>query len=501
MSVRLESPYLNSGGLWLKGNLHTHTSRSDGSASPQSMVMVYAAQDYDFLALSDHDMPPLTDGLDACGLVLLPAVEVSAGCPHVLDVGARRVVAPTGGQQALLDEINATSGFPVLCHPDWEENFNHYPWEQLAALTGYKGIEIFNGLCLDQAGSHLAVAKWDRLLALGRTVWGFANDDAHTLDETGRGWNVVQAHERTPEAILAALRAGRFYASSGVNIERIVCDGARLYVRAPNAQRIELFSRHGKRVHHVTGPELTIDATLFPGPFVRIECHGAGGVAAWSQPIAVRGGRWDALQARLPELAGRGRSSLRARRTERPPALSGRVDDPLWNEAEAFDTFITMEDGTPAPVRTEARALLCGETLFFAFRCEEPEPAALGKAGPGSLWGNDSIEIFLVPQGSGENCYHLLITVLGTTFAGCRRSGAGHPPQIEGRAVIADEGAWHGWTAEVAVPLAGLGLPLAPGTRWGFHLCRNRFPQRGTYMWSWVGASNHNVPLYGALEL
>lgn len=289
MAVRLESPYLNADGAWLRGNLHAHTRRSDGSASPQSMVMVYAAHGYDFLALSDHDEPPLTAGLDACGLVLLPAVELSAGCQHVLDVGARRVVAPPcGGQQALLDEINATSGFPVLCHPNWEEAFNHYPWEQLAELTGYLGIEIFNGLCLDQPGSHLAVDKWDRLLSLGRTVWGFASDDAHTPDEVGRGWNMVQALARTPEAILEALRAGRFYASSGVTIAQIACNGARLHVRAPNAQRIELFSRHGRRVHVAAGPELTFDAARFAGPFVRIECHGEGGAAAWSQPIAVR---------------------------------------------------------------------------------------------------------------------------------------------------------------------------------------------------------------------
>jgi hypothetical protein len=110
-------------------------------------------------------------------------------------------------------------------------------------------------------------------------------------DETGCGWNMVQAGERTPEALLAALRRGSFYASSGVTIERIACEGSTLFVRAPDAQQIALIGRHGRRVHHAHAPELKFDAKDFGGPYLRIECYGAGGAMAWSQPIHVRGGR------------------------------------------------------------------------------------------------------------------------------------------------------------------------------------------------------------------
>lgn len=298
MPVHLESPYDNAGGRWLRGNLHTHTKRSDGAASPQSMVMVYAARGYDFLALSDHDQEPLAaDAVDSCGLILLPAVEISAGCPHVLDIGAKKLPTPAKRLQTLLDEIDASGGLAILCHPNWEEHFNHYPWELLLTLTNYTGIEIFNGLCLDHPGSHLALDKWDRLLGAGRRVLGFANDDAHSPDETARGWNMVQAAARTPEAILDALRRGSLYASSGVTIERIVCEGSSLFVRAPGVQQIALIGRHGRRVQHVHGPELKFDAKDFGGPYLRFECYGAGSATAWSQPIYVRGGRWDELQA------------------------------------------------------------------------------------------------------------------------------------------------------------------------------------------------------------
>lgn len=288
MSVHLESPYDQAGDLWLRGNLHTHTKRSDGSISPQSMVMVYAAQGYDFLALSDHDQPPVAmDAMDDCGLLLLPAVEITVEDRHVLNIGAKGLLPTKKGFQTLLDEIQVAGGLSVLCHPSWEEQFNHYPWEQLTTLKNYAGIEIYNGLCLDHPGSHLAVDKWDRLLSLGRRVLGFANDDAHTPDDIARGWNMALVGKRTPDALLAALRRGSFYASSGVTIERIICEDNKLIVCSQDAQQIAVFGRHGMRICQVVGPELRLDATNFTGPYLRVECYGAGGAMAWTQPIYV----------------------------------------------------------------------------------------------------------------------------------------------------------------------------------------------------------------------
>ncbi|MFZ4395405.1 MAG: CehA/McbA family metallohydrolase [Kiritimatiellia bacterium] len=288
MSVHLESPYEQAGELWLRGNLHTHTKRSDGSVSPQAMVMVYAAHGYDFLAVSDHDQPPVAEkAVDDCGMILLPAVEVTADDRHVLNIGAKELLPAKKGLQPLLDEILTGGGFSVLCHPSWGENFSHYSWEQLATLKNYAGIEIYNGLSIDHPGSHLAVDKWDRLLSLGRRVLGFANDDAHTPEDVARGWIMALVVERTPAALLAALRRGSFYASSGLTIERIICEGQKLIVNAPDAQALAVFGRHGTRICQVPGPELRLDATHFAGPYLRVECYGASGAMAWTQPIYV----------------------------------------------------------------------------------------------------------------------------------------------------------------------------------------------------------------------
>ena len=42
------------GYVWLKGNLHSHTTNSDGKPSPQERLDGYVDQGYDYLCLSDH---------------------------------------------------------------------------------------------------------------------------------------------------------------------------------------------------------------------------------------------------------------------------------------------------------------------------------------------------------------------------------------------------------------------------------------------------------------
>src|SRR5205807_10474486 len=40
---------------WLRGNLHAHTTYSDGVKTPQELLTEYEALGYDFLAITDHE--------------------------------------------------------------------------------------------------------------------------------------------------------------------------------------------------------------------------------------------------------------------------------------------------------------------------------------------------------------------------------------------------------------------------------------------------------------
>ncbi len=285
MHDKRQNPYNDlCGGRWLRGNLHNHPRPLD---NPSSICTRYAQFGYGFLALTEHDRT-WTHGeiaeWDRCGMVLLPGNEVSKNGCHILHVGANCHVEPLEDRQTVIDQINADGGFAVLNHPNGGVRHSHNPIEQLEALQGYLGIEIYNAGGIKGKGSPLATDKWDMLLTAGRRVWGFASDDYHRPADAGRAWIVGYARDRTVDGVMEMLRAGRFYCSTGVTIDEIEVDGHYIRVRATNAGRIAAWREGSAGVAVTDGSSLEVhvpDTALY----VRFECYGDAGRSAWTQPI------------------------------------------------------------------------------------------------------------------------------------------------------------------------------------------------------------------------
>jgi hypothetical protein len=159
--------------------------------------------------------------------------------------------------------------------------------EQLRDFSGYSGVEVNNGSIVDDPGSPVASDKWDRLLSAGRRVWGLATDDMHFAPQVGRGWCAVRAAERTPEAVLAALRSGNFYASCGAGIAEISLSGTELRAVSPDAEAIAVIGKNGSRLAWAEKRELVWSAAEYAGPYLRVECTGRAGARAWSQPFFI----------------------------------------------------------------------------------------------------------------------------------------------------------------------------------------------------------------------
>lgn len=281
----LESPYRSSL-PWYRGNLHAHTTRSDGRREPQVVIDDYAARGYDFLMISDHDMLTAPSEFDDRGMVLIPGNEVTARGPHLLHVNASERLEPQD-RQRVIDAIHADpAAFAVMAHPNWHPDFNHLPQISLEALQGYVGIEIYNGVIERLAGSSYATDRWDMLLGQGRRVWGFANDDSHLDGDVELGWNVVQADERGVEGIVAALRRGSFYASTGVSLDSIEVDGDTIRIEAGEDVRFAVYREFQKRISTSIGTTLEFTAPSDDKlKYVRVEAHGARGRVAWTQPF------------------------------------------------------------------------------------------------------------------------------------------------------------------------------------------------------------------------
>ena len=287
--AELEHPYTQlQGGQWLKGNLHTHTTNSDGQRPHQEVIDDYARRRYGFLMISDHDLHTSERdyrAFDARGLILIPGNEISAQGPHMLHVGATDLVPPHADRQQVIDEIAGKGGFAVFNHPNWFADFNHCSQEVLERCQGYVGLEIYNGVICRLEGSPYATNRWDMLLTKGRRLWGFANDDSHTATgDVELGWNVAYVKEQSVRGVVEALRQGRFYASTGVVISRIEVEGRRILIETENAARIVALGHGAKRFAQVDAARIEVEVPA-EVRYARFECWGTGEAFAWTQPF------------------------------------------------------------------------------------------------------------------------------------------------------------------------------------------------------------------------
>ncbi|MCL2647510.1 MAG: CehA/McbA family metallohydrolase [Phycisphaerales bacterium] len=524
MPVTLQNPYVrrpNTSYRWLKGNLHAHSTRSDGTRSPQKVLDLYAALGHDFAALSDHDILSDYTGLNPHHMILLPGSnEVSSFGNHLLQIGSTAIAHPHENRQRVIDDILATGGLAIINHPNWEAHWNHCPYELLQKLLGYHGLEIFNGVCLDLEGSAYAIDKWERLLSEGRIVWGFANDDSHRDNQEGRGWNVAQVptHEsQNPAAILAALKSGNFYASTGVTIDAIEVIGSTLHITAKDAQEIELYGDHAVRLAVSKSNEITFDAANANATYLRAQLYGQGSAMAWTQPFVIKGGIAEGRRLMEEKYANfdAPRPTLIAHRVSSIPALSSAELETLWQKATESLVAFNHRDGSPPPVKTAIRALVSDQHLAFRIDCEEPlmhKMRVKTPPGPGNgaMWTEDSIELFLDTEASRKRYFKMLINT----------NGAFHVTDLQGwsRNLKAQTIFAHtptSWSIQLLLDLPPLlpNQPIPPGpppgTRFGFHLSRTRLAEADpnkkhdgqVFMWAWVGSSNHAPSRYGWLQL
>jgi hypothetical protein len=282
--------------VWLKGNIHTHTSQSDGDSTPVEMAAWYRDHGYDFLAITDHDKITRVDAPE--GLILVAGEEVTDRLPgkplHVNALGLERLVTVQGGKtpvevmQRNIDAVRAAGGVPLVNHPNFGWALSA---DELLQLRNFALLEIASGHpYVNAQGPPPAEAMWDRLLGDGRRVYGVAVDDSHHLKRPwdvdvalpGKAWVVVRA-ERDAKSIVAALERGDFYASTGVELEEV--SGTRVKVKEKNKARYRiLFIGSGGRVLQESEGLTATYAVRGDEGYVRVKVIDSNGRMAWGQP-------------------------------------------------------------------------------------------------------------------------------------------------------------------------------------------------------------------------
>lgn len=187
--------------------------------------------------------------------------------------------------QELIDLMVSDGQFVALAHPIW----SRMEPEEVGKLRNFHAIEVYNSGCEHLCHAGHSEVYWDMLLRRGQRVYGTAADDTHKKHDAFGGWVWVRAKERTQEAILEALFAGQFYASSGPRILDFGVDGDQVYVQCSNCREIHFVTYPPRGGTRFAGEEeyLTEGVYTLKGgeSYLRIECIDHAGRAAWTNPI------------------------------------------------------------------------------------------------------------------------------------------------------------------------------------------------------------------------
>lgn len=213
-------------GAWYKGDLHCHSTHSDGDSSVEEVIASAESLGLDFFVITDHDgsmSGSPTHWYDPAyhsdSLVLLYGVEWTTGLGHAnvwashpFDYGdlwlanraqdARMAIDAAHGQDALFS-VNHPSAF--LC----------CPWE-VEDYEGLDSIEVWNAMYVLPNFNFVSTGVfWDEHLLAGRRIPGLGGSDTHQL----KGFEAlflrhaepttwVFAQEPSADALLAAIKAG-----------------------------------------------------------------------------------------------------------------------------------------------------------------------------------------------------------------------------------------------------------------------------------------------------
>jgi len=283
----------NKKGSWLKGNLHTHSTESDGQMSAERLADRYRRCGYDFLAITDHN--ELTE-VDKEDLMLLPGEEVDVGETdldtnfHLVLIGTERRIGNSLSPQRTIEEAKCQGGEVILAHPNWSD----LSTQEVCSLEGILGIEVFNTGC-HLAGKGNSESHWNQLLGRGIRAWSFATDDSHQRindhrpDDTCQAWIKVKVDRPGEKELLQAIRAGDFYSSHGPEIFDLRVEDDVVYVQTSPVEGISFVSKNGTGERWTAREGRKISRARFDledaERFVWVKCSDSRGRSAWTNPI------------------------------------------------------------------------------------------------------------------------------------------------------------------------------------------------------------------------
>lgn len=283
----------------IKGDLHMHTTFSDGLESPEHRAVIARKNGFDFIAITDHNAyagsTHIIEKMKKCpnNMAFIHGEEVHATCcpVHILSLGSTKAIAPQvtcidDSQKTALSElkekyrdmlapdvncdafvaamdvfnkIREAGGVSVLCHIYWSavDGRNHMlmgaPEQLIDALVqhcNFDAFEITSGAPEnDLKANYLQETYYRENLPEDFPVIGIT--DTHTtmdkLSIFGKNYTVAFVDEFSESGILKAIRGSKTVAVDGVGTN-VVCHGSLRLIKYTSFLIENYFTFHDKIV-------------------------------------------------------------------------------------------------------------------------------------------------------------------------------------------------------------------------------------------------------------
>lgn len=294
MKKFLIDPSLN----FYKGNMHCHSTLSDGTYTPLELKDLYKSKGYSFLAITDHEyftchkdiwddeFITITSSeyaikefpkestlvnwkMKVCHLNLYSIdpdntynICYSSVADHYSDKSVRTSpdfpkeeyerIYGADGINDIIKEANRTGHFVCYNHPRWSlENYGDY-----GKYEGLWGVEIYNTGVNNSGIYEYNVNVADDFLRDGKKIFLSCGDDNHRADDMFESFVMVNAKTLSYSSIIEGLLKGNFYSSCAPTIKELYVEDNTAYITCSPAEKIAL-STEGRRADCVIGNNIT----------------------------------------------------------------------------------------------------------------------------------------------------------------------------------------------------------------------------------------------------
>lgn len=282
-------------GNFYKANLHSHSTFSDGSLTPEEMKRAYMERGYSIIAYTDHNIFVSHNDLSDENFLAINGMEIDfyecwnhdytptgkdwrscKGChlnflalnPDIIyqpcfNKNTNRIIGE-GKKYAHLIQYDESKppyekvytykgvtktikeavdcGFYVIYnHPAWSlEDYNDY-----INFQGFHAMEICNFGSFNGGYDDYNPKIYDDLLRSGRKVFCVGADDNHNhhpfssrQNDSFGAFTMIKADNLEYTTIASALLKGDFYASQGPEIFELYYEDGKIYIKCSKADRI-----------------------------------------------------------------------------------------------------------------------------------------------------------------------------------------------------------------------------------------------------------------------